>query len=112
MKRRLGAFFVVLVVVSGTLGERWAPLAAEEVLVGGLAAQGFAWKVRARIGVLPLTGSDYYARGEARMRMLFLGLVEKAMGEVGVNGFAPRRFGGPSRSHSTRSASPQSISRS
>jgi hypothetical protein len=57
------------------IGERWAPFAAEQVLVGGAAAQGFAWRVRSRLGGLPLLGSDHYAAGEGRMRMLLLGLV-------------------------------------
>src|SRR5437763_1403040 len=56
------------------IGEQWAPFSAEQVLVGGGAEPGFAWKVRSRLGGLPLMGSDHYARGEGRMRMLLLGL--------------------------------------
>jgi hypothetical protein len=57
------------------LGEQWAPFSAEQVLVGGEAGAGFAWRVRARLGGLPLVGSDQHARGQARMRMLLVGLV-------------------------------------
>jgi hypothetical protein len=54
------------------LGGDWAPFTAEQVLTAG---QGFAWKVRARIGGLPFAGADHYAQGQGRMRLAALGLV-------------------------------------
>jgi hypothetical protein len=60
------------------IGARWAPFTAEQVLVGGTVGtgeHGFAWRVRARLGGLPVVGSDHYARGQGRMRMLLLGVV-------------------------------------
>jgi hypothetical protein len=39
-----------------------------------LTDHGFVWKVESRLGMLPLSGSDRYANGEGRMRMLLLGL--------------------------------------
>jgi hypothetical protein len=64
----------VRLVQAGSLriGEEWAPFTAEQVLVPGT---GFAWKVKARVRGLPVTGADTYAHGEGRMRMLLLGLV-------------------------------------
>jgi membrane protease YdiL (CAAX protease family) len=57
------------------IGEQWAAFTAEEVLVGGTARPGFAWTVRSRLGGLPLTGSDHYADGRGRTRMLVVGLL-------------------------------------
>jgi hypothetical protein len=63
------------------IGERWAPFTAEQVLAGetagtaGKEGHGFVWRVRARIGGLPVVGSDDYARGQGRMRMLLLGVI-------------------------------------
>ncbi len=54
------------------VGDTWAPFEAEEIMAR---PGGFAWKVRARIGGLPVTGSDYYVAGQGRMRMAALGLV-------------------------------------
>jgi hypothetical protein len=54
------------------VGNSWASFSARQVLV---AREGFVWKVRARIGGLPVRGTDHYAAGQGRMRIAAFGLV-------------------------------------
>jgi hypothetical protein len=54
------------------VGSDWAPFTAEQVLSAG---RGFVWKVHARVGGLPMDGSDLVAAGQGRMRLAAFGLV-------------------------------------
>jgi hypothetical protein len=54
------------------VGGDWAPFTADQLLTAG---QGFVWKLRARIGGLPVAGSDLVAAGRGRLRLAAFGLV-------------------------------------